>query len=149
MKTSIKWTEVTQACVNISNKVKKNKIDIIVAVSRGGLIPARLIAKHLKIRRIYSLGMESYSDDTNKANEINIYQSFTEKFPKNCNILVVDDIVDKGTSLRHALNNIGMNRTESATVISCAIHYKKCSIIKPDVFYKEVDENNWIIYPWE
>ena len=70
MKTRVKWPEIITACKYITNKLKKNKIDIIVAISRGGLIPSRIIAKHLNIRRIYSLGMESYNDSVNKANEM-------------------------------------------------------------------------------
>jgi hypoxanthine phosphoribosyltransferase len=29
----------------------------------------------------------------------------------------------------------------------CTLHYKPCSIIKPDCFVEET--NAWIIYPWE
>lgn len=153
MKENIKWNDITKACKLLSNQIKKQNIDnpILVAISRGGLIPARLIAKHLNIRKIYSLGLESYNDDTHEQHGFNIYQTFTEKFPDNSKVIIVDDIIDSGKSLELAIKLVCQNKIHEhgICVYAAAIHYKDCASHKPDVFYKKVKENNWIVYPWE
>ena len=151
MKTKIKWSEIEKSCFYIADRLKIIRPDIIVAISRGGLIPSRLVSKYLNIRRIYSLGIESYSDKTNKASKIHTYQSFNKKFPPHNCIAIIDDIIDSGNSLKFAIDKVTNNiiKGNSISIVTCSIHYKDCSIIKPDIFHKAVNKDNWIIYPWE
>jgi hypoxanthine phosphoribosyltransferase len=36
----------------------------------------------------------------------------------------------------------------AASVVTAALHYKKTSIFKPDFFIEQMDEWQWIVYPW-
>jgi hypoxanthine phosphoribosyltransferase len=118
--------------------------DIIIAVSRGGFDPARIISDQLGIRKLVSL-------------QINYYNMLNEKmenpkvlFPLNANveglkILVIDDVSDSGQSLMIVKDYV---ENEGATEVRIAtLHHKPWSKYKPDYFAEEVDK--WVLYPWE
>jgi hypoxanthine phosphoribosyltransferase len=59
----------------------------------------------------------------------------------NGNILLVDDICDTGETLHPYA---GYPQIHTVT-----IHYKKSAMIQPSFWWKEVTDNEWIVYPWE
>ena len=69
----------------------------------------------------------------------------------NANILIVDDIVDTGRTMldiKFILDNIiEINPTVQYKLM--AINYKSRADIKPELFYQEVDNDTWVVYPWE
>ncbi len=85
------------------NKTKFPKLDFIVAIGRGGLIPASLIAKHLN-KDLKVLWLK-FKDDKNK--EIYKKPKLLKKIDfiyKNKNILLVDDFSKTGKTFREAKN---------------------------------------------
>lgn len=54
-------------------------------------------------------------------------------------VLLVDDICDSGETLK--------KHHPYFTLVS--IHYKSKAVIEPDFWYKLVDEEDWVVYPWE
>jgi len=139
--------DINDSIEYITNEIKKKQllIDDIVAIARGGYIPARYLAKTLNIRKLYSIGVESYNDKTRE--EISFYQIPILK--EHQNILVVDDIIDSGQTMVQTLAYFKEKFCPN-NIYTCSIHYKpQSSIFKPDIFYKEVNEQTWITYPWE
>ena len=59
----------------------------------------------------------------------------------NGNILLVDDICDTGETL--------YQYREYPQIYTVTIHYKKSAMIQPSFWWKEVNDNEWIVYPWE
>ena len=49
-KTHINWDKFHEACVNTAQLVNRvlSPVHTIVAISRGGLVPARIMAEHIK-----------------------------------------------------------------------------------------------------
>jgi hypoxanthine phosphoribosyltransferase len=62
----------------------------IYGASRGGLIPAVMLAHVLGIKSVHSLNVSSIDD----------IAAGMFKMPKNCNILIIDDICDSGLTIR-------------------------------------------------
>jgi len=122
-------------------------IDSIVALSRGGLVPARYIATELDVDNIYTLGIRFYDRFNKKLKTPIIYQGFTHTFKRFERILIVDDIVDTGESIKTAVDLV--TASKGRNIITCSLHYKPKSSIKPDYYYKEVSDNTWIVYDWE
>lgn len=54
-------------------------------------------------------------------------------------ILLVDDICDSGHTLKM--------HHPFFTLVS--LHYKAKAVIEPDFWYKLVDDEEWVVYPWE
>jgi hypoxanthine phosphoribosyltransferase len=57
------------------------------------------------------------------------------------NILLVDDICDTGETLHPYAGY--------PQIYTVTIHYKKSAMIQPSFWWKEVTDNEWIVYPWE
>jgi hypoxanthine phosphoribosyltransferase len=139
------WNYIYGLLVDLAADIKKSsfKPDIILGVSRGGWIPARVLSDLLDNSNLANIRVEFYSS---------IYQT-TEKpvitqpvsIPVNDKkILVVDDVVDSGASLRLVHSTI----SEKAIQIKSAVIYvKPWTNFHPDYYSSHTD--SWIIFPWE
>ena len=142
----LSWDDIQRLSEKVTEKIASNGFipDLVVAISRGGFDPARIICDQLLIKRLASIQIEYYSG----INETNAIPKIV--FPLNADIkdlkvLVVDDVSDSGKSLLHAkeyLEELGPKEVKVAT-----LHYKPWSNYRPDYYAKKVDV--WIIYPWE
>jgi hypoxanthine phosphoribosyltransferase len=142
----LSWDDVQRLSEKVSEKIASNDLrpDLVVAISRGGFDPARIICDQLLIKRLASIQIEYYTG----INETNAKPKIV--FPlnadiKNLKVLVVDDVSDSGKSLLFAkeyLESLGPKNVKTST-----LHYKPWSKYRPDYFAEEVD--SWIIYPWE
>jgi len=148
MKSSISWEEVQTACKNIAEQAKVYEPDCIVAISRGGFIPARLVAEHLNIKHIYSIGLSSYNKD-NTQESLSLYQSPFADIISNKHkfALVVDEIADSGNTLKY-LSNVWRQYTTVSCIFS-AMFVKQHSVLDPSIYYKKINNKNWLIFPWE
>ena len=140
------WDDFQRLCEVVANKVVKANYrpDIIVAISRGGFPPARVLCDFLGIKVLASLGIEYYTsvEKTKKRPEI-IYPLNADVKEKK--ILIVDDVADTGHSIVLARDQAlkrEANRVQMAT-----LHCKPWSIVKPDFYAETTDE--WVVYPWE
>lgn len=140
------WMDVQRLSEDLADQIAESGFtpDIIVAVSRGGFDPARILSDELNIRSLASLQVIYYAGVNERSEEPQV------KYPLNAdiaglNVLVVDDVADSGNSLRivkEYVERLGPSEVKIAT-----LHYKPWSNFKPD-FYAESAEK-WIIYPWE
>lgn len=160
------WNSVELSCIDIGNHIKSSSFYFkdpslcIVAISRGGLVPARLIARELDVREIFTIAVSSYSDKTNlQQDSITVYQGLDGLSIDNINryrfALFVDDIVDSGSTLDFIVDywlRINENRDRYAAPVTASLVYKpKHSLVKqPDFFHTQVNNHDeWVIFPWE
>lgn len=144
-------TDINGIIDYLSHEIRSWKPDIIVALAKGGIIPARLIARNLNISKILSYGVSFYDENDNKLDKPIVYQnldSAKDLLKPDTKILVVDDIADSGDSLVNCLTYLKYI-TKSENVKSCALFTKPRSKVKPEYTFDEVDNDTWIVYPWE
>jgi len=128
-----------------SKKLIKNidyKFDTIIAIARGGLTLSHILGEHYNIRQVYSINTIGY-DDTQKLNQIKIFNIPNLKDSKN--ILIVDDIVDSGDTLKLVLDTL-YEKYPNCRFKTASIFYKKTALIQPDWYIKEA--NQWIDFFW-
>ena len=123
-----------------------HKPDVIIAIAKGGLVPARYLAKHLDIREIYSIGIKFYSDVGETMKVPKVYQDLPRDI-RGSTAVICDDILDSGDSIRVAMEEAVEAGCDK--IITCALHYKPRSKYKPNYFHEEVDNDVWIEYDWE
>jgi hypoxanthine phosphoribosyltransferase len=140
------WAAIQLLVKKLAERIEKSRFDpdVLIAISRGGFDPARLLSDHLGIRRIASIQIEYYSSIKNTKKEPEII------FPLNANVkglktLIVDDVSDSGNSLIVARKHVAQG--ESSDNRTATLHIKPWTIFKPDYYVEEVD--SWIVYPWE
>ena len=115
----------------------------VVAITRGGLVPAAVIARELGIRVIETICVASY--DYDKQGAISILKSVSEKIVgagKGAGVLIVDDLVDTGATAR-VVREILPN-AHFATVYA-----KPLGRPLVDSFITEVSQDTWIYLPWD
>ena len=109
----------------------------IIAITRGGLVPASIIARELEIRLVDTVCISSY--DSRNQGSSTILKSVdidTEDW------LLVDDLVDTGQTAR--LVREMMPRAHFATVYA-----KPEGRPLVDTFITEVSQDTWILFPWD
>jgi len=145
----ISWDDVFHICdVNVE-RFKFMDFTDIIAIARGGLMPAQLIAHQLGIRRVHSLGITFYEKDNPEGmRKIPItYQLLTSNL-ENARVLVVDEIADSGATFIHAINYLHIINP-SLTFKTFAMYYKGCSVYTPDYIGKTVPSEKWLQMPYE
>ncbi len=142
----ITWMDVQRLSEKLADQIAESgfRPDIIVAVSRGGFDPARILSDELNIRSLASLQVIYYAGVNEKNDKPQV------KYPLNAdiaglNVLVVDDVADSGSSLKVVkdyVDSLGPGEVRIAT-----LHHKPWSRFEPDFYAESADK--WIIYPWE
>ena len=109
----------------------------IVAVTRGGLVPAAIVARELDIRLVDTVCIASYDDRTQ--GEITILK----KVPGDgAGWLIIDDLVDTGVTAK-AVREM-LPKAHFATVYA-----KPAGRPLVDTFITEVSQDTWILFPWD
>ncbi len=140
------WDDIERLSYKIAEQIidKGVEVDTVIAILRGGWIPARIIADLLGIERIGVLGIKFYkSIETRKEQPIIIYPLILDITNKN--VLLVDDVADTGKSLSIAMEMTRLYGPRN--IYTATLYVKPTTILTPD-FYAEITDA-WIIFPWE
>ena len=136
----IKWEEFHQDVKNLCKQIKaQKKIDKIVAISRGGLIPAGIIAYEMDIRNCHSINIATYIGDEHK--KLDKLENLEDIGEVNENTLVIDDLSDSGQTFR-------LLRKEYPNAYLATVYAKEKSISDVDI-YSRILPDNWIVFPWD
>jgi xanthine phosphoribosyltransferase len=111
----------------------------IVAVARGGLIPAAIVARVLGIRLIDTVCLQTY--DGKKQGQAKFIKSLTVKNGGQ-DWLIIDDLVDTGRTAK--LVRALMPKAHFAT-----LYAKPKGLPFVDTFLMEFSQDTWIYFPWE
>jgi xanthine phosphoribosyltransferase len=117
--------------------------DRVVGITRGGLVPAAVVARELGIRVIETVSVASY--DYDKQGELKVLKTIAPNIIGNelgKGVVVVDDLVDTGATLR-MVREI-MPKAHFATVYA-----KPQGRPLVDTFITEVSQDTWIYLPWD
>ena len=115
----------------------------VVAVTRGGLVPAAVVARELGIRVIETVCVASY--DYDKQGEIHVLKTIADAVAGGeggQGVLIVDDLVDTGATARVVREMLP--KAHFATVYA-----KPAGRPLVDTFITEVSQDTWIYLPWD
>jgi hypoxanthine phosphoribosyltransferase len=118
----VEWYEVDNAIRAIAAQIGARKFDTIVAVHRGGLVPARMLASALGVKNVVIWDGKSTLGE--------LYG----------NKLIVDDIVDTGKTALKA-------KLEFAGPVACIV--SKSSEADYVGIEMSMFDPRWIVFPWE
>lgn len=110
----------------------------IIAVTRGGLVPAAIIARELDIRLVDTLCLSSYSwkERNDEVEILKPIHSDGEGY------LVIDDLVDTGNTAL-AIRDM-LPKAHFVT-----IYAKPAGRPLVDTVITEVSQDTWILFPWD
>ncbi len=145
----VTWDEIVEWTRQLAKIIKESgyKPDVVIAIARGGYVPARLICDFLGIENLLSIQSQHWTEAAKKAEKAII------KFQYKVNLegmraLIVDDIVDTGESVILAKKYIEENWKPKELRIAAMQWISSVAKIKPDYYAIEVKEWIWFQYPW-
>ena len=149
-KTHINWEMFHEACVNTAQLVNKilSPVHTIVAISRGGLVPARIMAEHIKSEHFVTMGIKLYDGDK-RGEKISVYQDLPDHLSqyRDRNLLVIDDVSDGGSTFKFAVDRI--RQRTNYNVFTAAPYIKRSTKFVPDAYVTEFPDDEWIVFPFE
>jgi xanthine phosphoribosyltransferase len=117
----------------------------IVAITRGGLVPAAIVARELNLRVIETVCVTSY-DATRRTGELKVLKSVADSVAKLGNagkgVLIIDDLVDTGSTAK-------VVRQLLPGAHFAAVYAKPMGRPMVDTFITEVSQDTWIYFPWD
>ena len=115
----------------------------IVAITRGGLVPAAIVARELDIRLIETVCVASYHDYVSQG-EMHVLKGISPELSKEGGegILIIDDLTDTGKTAAEV-------RAMLPKAHFAAVYAKPKGRPLVDTFVTEVSQDTWIYFPWD
>jgi xanthine phosphoribosyltransferase len=113
----------------------------IVAVTRGGLVPAAIVSRELNVRVVDTISVKSY-DHQNQSEPRVIKAPQGGLMGDGTGILVVDDLVDSGKTLE-------LVRRLFPNAHFATVYAKPAGRAQVDSYITEVSQDTWIFFPWD
>lgn len=130
------WEELESEVSALSSKITITP-DLIVAIVRGGLIPARLLSRNLHVKDMFCITIVKKGDKREILSEI-------EEDLIGKTVLLVEDVLESGTSLSVGKEYLGK---KGAHVKTACLYVMPTTKIKADYYISEVS----VVakFPWE
>ncbi len=114
----------------------------VVAITRGGMAPAMIVARELGIRVVDTVSVKSYDHQT-QSEPVIIKPPAAEIMGKSGEgVLVIDDLVDTGRTLE-------VVRKLWPKAHYATVYAKPQGRPQVDTFITEVSQDTWIFFPWD
>ncbi len=113
----------------------------VVAITRGGLVPAAIIARELEIRTVDTISVKSY-DHQDQSEAVVLKAPDADIMGDGTGILVVDDLVDSGKTLE-------LVRKLYPNAHFATVYAKPKGEPMVDTYITSVSQDTWIFFPWD
>jgi len=143
-KQHITWEEIKHWSDILAEKIAADCANLeqatIVAVSRGGLIPAQLVAYKLNIRDVRVMKLISYNDQGTRED---IRDISTDRLFDGSDVYFIDDLADSGATVDYI-------RKKFPSARICTLLMKTCCQEEPDICARTgINAANWLTFPWD
>lgn len=112
----------------------------IIALTRGGLVPAAIVAREMEIRIVDTLCIASYDEQVKDA--VQVLKTPTAIDTGGDSWLLIDDLVDTGATARAA-------RELLPNAHFATVYAKPEGLAHVDTYVHDVDQEIWVFFPWD
>ncbi|MEM1927287.1 MAG: phosphoribosyltransferase [Acidilobaceae archaeon] len=143
----LSWSDVVDYCYRLALRVAESgfKPDALVAVLRGGVLPALVISDVLNVPEFYAVRVKHWGVARELYEKPRIEQPPPEAV-RGKKVLIVDEVADTGKTLAEVAEAVkAMGAQEVRTAV---IHLKSSSFYTPDYYVERLERWVWIFYPW-
>ncbi len=139
--------EVYELSFELSERVRcaGYEPELVVAVARGGFVPARFVCDFLRLGELTSLGVRHYAPGARREPTARLHRSVGAEV-SGLRVLVVDDVNDSGDSLDVARAHLA--ERGAAEVRVAVLHEKLHTRTPADFRAAEIPDARWLIYQW-
>lgn len=143
----VTWEEVCRLSEAVAERIRDSgfRPDLVVAIARGGFVPARLLCDTLDLYELVSIRVGHYQGGAHKIPKARLCAPLPVE-ARGLAVLVVDDCSDTGDTLLLALEHLrGFGPREIRVAV---LHHKRVSAFVPDYYGQKIETWRWLIYPW-
>jgi len=139
--------EVYRKSHELAQRIMQSSInfDFVIAIARGGVLPARLICDFLNIQRLTSIQVRHYQKGAKELEEAEIIDPVRVDI-KGSSVLLIDDVNDSGETLKAAVEHI--ESLEPELLKTAVLHEKSHTIYETDFTCEKLKKWKWLIYHW-
>ena len=142
----VSWDQFHRDCRALTWRLNEvGPFHAVVAITRGGLVPAAIVARELGLRIIDTVCVASYDHD--KQGDLQVLKGVSDAVAKlgggtGKGLLIVDDLVDTGATARAV-------RAMLPNAHFATVYAKPEGRPLVDTFVTEVSQDTWIYLPWD
>lgn len=140
----VSWEQFHRDCRALAWRLSESApFSALITVTRGGLVPAAIVARELDIRIIETICVASYTEN-HSAGTVRLLKPVADHFiaDDGAGLLVVDDLVDTGQTAR-------LLRSVLPKAHFAAVYAKPLGRGLVNTFITEVSQDTWIYFPWD
>ncbi len=146
-KQHLTWTQIEDLSIRLAERLP-NTYDVMLVITRGGMVPACIISERLNLRSILVAAVMFYTGQERTLDKPIFLQFPSDPLLNGKRVLIVDDVWDSGRTIMAVRKRVvdagGLPET-------AVLHYKssksKYANERPDFAVDETDA--WIVYPWD
>jgi hypothetical protein len=142
----VSWPELIRLTDALLKKVTEKTYNSIMCISSGGLVLGKLVSDQLSLP-LSIISAKSYKNgETDRTDSDVIIGTISTTFEIKDNILLVDDLVDGGYTMKLVKEQLLQNKNIKE-ITTATIYKKPLTVFVPDYFVEEVCD--WIVFPYE
>ena len=143
----VTWDDLDALVSVLANRLADQRFDVMLAITRGGTVPAGMLAYRLRLRDILVAAVEYYDDTGQPGTRPTFFQFPAEALLRGKRVLIVDEVWDSGTTIHAVTERV---RRAGGEPVTAVLHYKPAQSVvpvRPDVHAVETDR--WVVYPFK
>ncbi len=143
----VTWDDLDRLVGDLVARLAGEPFDLMLAITRGGLVPAGMLAYRLRIRNILVAAVEFYDDHGQPGPHPTFLQFPADPLLRGQRILVVDEVWDSGTTIHAVTERIRQAGGHPTTAV---LHWKpKRSAVPEEPDVHAVTTDAWVVYPFK
>ncbi|PSP98120.1 phosphoribosyltransferase [Halobacteriales archaeon QS_4_70_19] len=143
------WDYVEGLARDLAGEVRGSYApDAVVAIARGGLVPARIVCDYLDVDDLVSLKVEHYVGTGEPGEGPSVRYPLADGAVADKDLLVVDDIADTGQTFGHTVDYLEDLPEPPGEVRTGTLQLLPDSEADLDFVASYPDEFAWMVYPW-
>jgi len=146
-KDHVAWSDLDDLVLSMAESLGGMAFDVMLAITRGGLVPAGMLAYRLRLRNILVAAVEYYDDEGLPGPHPTFLQFPADPLLRGQRVLIVDEVWDSGTTIAAVTDRV---RQAGGIPTTAVLHYKPTHSAvegEPDVYAVETDR--WVVYPFK
>jgi uncharacterized protein len=150
------WNGVANHCHEIIDEYQltKQNYEVIIGIGRGGLVPAVVFSHQLGVPLVPVMWQtrDGKPDQASTSILFGVIARIEPTVAYKQKILVVDDIADTGVTMSQVVDYLDKTQFDlnrNIDIETATIFHKPGSKFKPTYVAEEVDDAEWVIFPWE
>jgi len=143
----VTWDELDRLVGVLAERLTGRRFDVLLAITRGGMVPAGMLAYRLGLRDILVAAVEYYDATGQPGPHPTFLQFPADPLLRGRQVLIVDEVWDSGTTI-HAVTERVLQAGGIPT--TAVLHFKPGRSVvpgNPDVHAVETDA--WVVYPFK